>query len=53
MSQSHGGGGTTDEAFQEQCFPSEIGASVGADFLILKTPEPELKAQKGRGKKVH
>lgn len=37
MQQSHeikGGatGGATDEAFQEQCFLWETGASVGADF---------------------
>ena len=29
-----GKSGTTDEAFQEQCFPWERGASVGADFFL-------------------
>lgn len=49
MSQSHLiNGGNTDEVFQEQCFPWEVGASVAADFLILKTPEPELKTLKGK-----
>ena len=36
MSQSHRiKGGASDEAFQEQCFLWERGASVGADFDLL------------------
>ena len=36
MSQSHvTKGGTTDEAFQEQCFLWERGASAGVDFDLF------------------
>ena len=36
MSQSHNiKGGTTDEAFEEQCFLWERGAAVGADFHLF------------------
>lgn len=36
MSKSHRiKGGTTDEAFQKQCFLWERGATVGADFELL------------------
>ena len=39
MSQSHIiKGRTTEEAFQEQCFLWERGASVGADFDLLHAP---------------
>ena len=37
MSQSHGSkSGTADEAFQEQCFLRDRGASVGADLDLFK-----------------
>ena len=40
MSQSHRiKGGTSDEAFQEQCFPWDTGASVGADFGLFNFKE--------------
>ena len=36
MSQSHGiKGGTTDEAFLEQCFLWERGGSIGGDFELF------------------
>ena len=44
MSQSHRiKGGTTDEAFQEQCFLTERGASVGEDFITLLTLKSPLR----------
>ena len=40
MSQSHRvRGETTDEAFQEQCFLWERGASVGAEFGLFNFPK--------------
>ena len=37
MSQSHGSkSGTADEAFQEECFLWDRGASVGADLDLFK-----------------
>ena len=42
MSQSHGvKGSTTDEAFQEQCFLWEGGASVGVDFECFDFQDSE------------
>ena len=57
MSQSHRSrGGTTDEAFQEQCFPWESGALVVAGFDLfnfLDLLHDQKHFQHTRGKEYH